>query len=66
FRVAKNPRVVAGVRIQDYDNYEASDLKTKLTALPGLFEAGSLKKISEILTVAPCITVAQSKPECGS
>ncbi len=54
FRSAYNPRIVSGIRFQDYINYEAP-LGTPLMELPVLYEKGRLKKLSEIRTenIAP-------------
>jgi hypothetical protein len=49
FRSAFNTRVIDGVIFQDYINYEAP-LETPLKDLPKLYEQGSLKEVSQILT----------------
>ena len=48
FRVAKNPRMIKGIRFVDYDNYKTDDLNTPLEQLDELYEAGALTKVSEI------------------
>ena len=47
FRVAYNMQDVQGVRLQDYENYEAPK-ETSLSDLPSLYEAGELKLLSTI------------------
>tara|TARA_R110002167_G_scaffold36686_10_gene115883 strand:- start:1 stop:804 length:804 start_codon:yes stop_codon:yes gene_type:complete len=47
FRSAYNPRTVAGIRFQDYINYEAP-VNTPLKQLPKLYEEGRLKELSKI------------------
>ncbi|MEM1321911.1 MAG: DUF6503 family protein [Bacteroidota bacterium] len=47
FRSAYNPRIVDGIRFQDYINYKAPK-DTPLASLPQLFEAGQLKELSRI------------------
>jgi len=47
FREAIDPKVVDGIRFQNYINYKA-DKDTPLADLPTLFEAGDLKKLSVI------------------
>ena len=47
FREAYNPRIVAGLRFQDYVNYKAP-LETQLSELPDMLEAGTLKELSKI------------------
>lgn len=49
FRSAYNPRMVSGIRFQDFINYEAP-VGTPLDSLPGLYEAGKLKELSKIET----------------
>ncbi len=49
FRSAYNPRMVGGIRFQDYINYEAP-IGTPLNELPELYEAGKLKELSRIKT----------------
>ena len=49
FRSAFNPRTVSGIRFQDYINYEVP-VGTPLRDIPKLFEAGTLKELSQILT----------------
>ena len=49
FRSAYNPRMVGGIRFQDYVNYEAP-LGTPLNELPELYEGGKLKELSRIDT----------------
>ncbi len=49
FRSAYNPRMVSGIRFQDYINYEAP-IGTALDSLPKLYEAGKLKELSKIET----------------
>ena len=48
FRVAVDPRVKKGIRFVDYINYKTGELDTPLTELDDLYEAGKLKKVSEI------------------
>jgi hypothetical protein len=49
FREAYNTRVVEGITFQDYVNYKAP-VKTPLKELPALFEKGTLKELSRIIT----------------
>jgi len=49
FRAAYNPRVVDGVRFQDYINYKA-EIGTPLFDLPALYEKGELEELSRIDT----------------
>ncbi len=49
FRKAFNPRTVAGIRFQDYENYKAP-VSTDLAQLPQLWEAGKLELLSTIET----------------
>lgn len=48
FRVAVNPRKIKGIRFVDYLNYKTDDLDTPLEHLDEMYEAGRLKKVSEI------------------
>lgn len=48
FRVAVDPRTKNGIRFVDYINYKTDDLSTPLEELDELYEAGKLKKVSEI------------------
>ncbi|MEM9918315.1 MAG: DUF6503 family protein [Bacteroidota bacterium] len=47
FRSAYNPRIVDGIRFQDYINYKAS-ADTPLDSLPKMYEAGQLRELSRI------------------
>jgi hypothetical protein len=47
FRKAYNPRMVDGIRFQDYENYKA-DIDTPLEQLPALYETGNLELLSKI------------------
>ncbi len=47
FRAAYNPRIVGGIRFQDYENYSA-DKDDPIAGLPKQYEAGSLKLLSKI------------------
>ncbi|MEO1513711.1 MAG: DUF6503 family protein [Bacteroidota bacterium] len=47
FRSAYNPRIIDGIRFQDYVNYKA-DADTPLAQLPKLFEEGKLSELSRI------------------
>jgi len=47
FRVAYNPRVVDGIRFQDYINYK-HDAETPVTNLAALYQEGKLKELSRI------------------
>lgn len=47
FRKAYNPRVVAGIRFQDYINYKA-DKEASVEALDSLFLAGKLEELSRV------------------
>lgn len=49
FRSAFNPRTVAGIRFQDYINYEVP-IGTPLKDLSQLYEDGKLKELSKIIT----------------
>ena len=49
FRSAYNPRVLGGIRFQDYINFEAP-IGTPLKTLPVLYENGQLKELSRIIT----------------
>jgi hypothetical protein len=49
FRSAYHPRVVSGIRFQDFINYEAP-VGTPLDSLPRLYETGKLKELSKIET----------------
>jgi hypothetical protein len=49
FRSAYHPRMVSGIRFQDFINYEAP-VGTPLDSLPRLYEAGKLKELSKIET----------------
>lgn len=48
FRVAVNPREVAGIRFVDYENYKTDDLSIPLQELDDLYLAGDLDKVSQI------------------
>ncbi|MGB7842821.1 MAG: DUF6503 family protein [Salinimicrobium sp.] len=48
FRVAKNPRVLEGIRFVDYENYKTDDLSTPLQLLDDLYLQGKLTKVSHI------------------
>lgn len=48
FRKARNPRVIEGIRLVDYDNYKPLDAAAPLEKMDSLFENGKLKKVSEI------------------
>ncbi len=48
FRVAKNPRVLEGIRFVDYENYKTDDLDTPLQLLDDLYLQGKLTKVSHI------------------
>jgi hypothetical protein len=48
FRKAYQPRVVAGLRFQQYINYEPADPQADLAGMDKLFEAGQLKELSRI------------------
>jgi hypothetical protein len=48
FRVAKNPRVIKGIRFVDYENYKINDLSTPLPELDDLFMEDALIKVSDI------------------
>ncbi|HDZ14798.1 hypothetical protein LCGC14_1150270 [marine sediment metagenome] len=50
FRSAYDPRTIAGIRFQNYINYEAP-LGTPLKKLPELYEMDELKELSRIETV---------------
>lgn len=47
FRSAYNPRVIDGIRFQDYENYKAP-IDTDLSALPAMYEAEKLTLLSKI------------------
>ena len=47
FRKGYNPRVVGGLRFQDYINYKA-EMGTPVAALDSLYAAGSLEEVSRI------------------
>lgn len=48
FRAAYQPRVVAGLRFQQYINYEPAHQQVALADLDKLYEAGQLKALSRI------------------
>ena len=48
FRKAVNPRVVGGIRVQDYINYKPKDETIPLDSLEPLFVRGELEILSEI------------------
>ena len=48
FRKAINPRIVAGIRMQDYINYKPTEI-VPLDDLVPLFEKGALKELSRII-----------------
>jgi hypothetical protein len=48
FRQAYGPQVVAGVRFQQYINYEPAQQPARLEELDKLFEAGQLRELSRI------------------
>ena len=48
FRQAYNPQVVAGIRFQQYINYQPLSKQVTLTDLDKLFEAGQLEELSRI------------------
>ncbi len=51
FREAFNPRVVNGIRFEDYANYESKLFpQAPVTQLDSLFSAGKLQKLSGIVT----------------
>lgn len=48
FREAVNPRVVAGILLQDYVNYKPKDESIPIENLKSLYESGELEKLSDI------------------
>jgi hypothetical protein len=48
FREAVRPRIIEGIRFQDYINYKPADSKTPLNEMLALYENGTLSKLSEI------------------
>ncbi len=48
FRVAYNPRVIGGIRFQDYVNYKHDDANTPVANLATLYQEGKLKELSRI------------------
>jgi len=50
FREAYNPRVVAGLRFVDYNNFKPASLDVALKDLDQLFESGALQLLSKIET----------------
>jgi len=56
FREAINPRIINGVRIQDYINYKYQDLNIPIEQYTALFEKGKLSKLSEIILTDVQIT----------
>lgn len=48
FREAVNPREIGGIRFQDYINYTSEEKNFKIENYEQAFEAGSLKKVSDI------------------
>jgi len=49
FRKATNPRVVNGIRFQDYRNYKPQDKNTPISALEQLYVNGELELLSKIV-----------------
>ncbi len=49
FREAYHPRVVAGIRFQDYRNYRGQGDAAALSEQAALFRKGKLEKVSEII-----------------
>jgi len=50
FRTAYNPRVVNGVKFQDYVNYKPTDNSYGVDEAEGLYNEGKLEELSRILT----------------
>jgi len=50
FRVAYNPRIVGGIRFQDYVNYKPKDNSLSVNEAEKLFKNGELVKLSKIET----------------
>ena len=50
FRTAYNPRVVNGVKFQDYINYKPTDNSYGVDEAEGLYKEGKLEELSRILT----------------
>jgi len=48
FREAVNPRTIGGIRFQDYHNYTVAEKDFNIADYDKAFEAGKLKKLSEI------------------
>ena len=48
FRKAINPRIIAGIRFQDYINYKPKNKDIPLDSLEALFRAGALEEMSRI------------------
>lgn len=48
FRVTINPRVVNGLRVVDYINYEPKDLTIPIKDFESYFESGGMKELSRI------------------
>ena len=49
FRKAINPRMVNGIRIQDYENYMPEDKETPIDRMQDLYQSGQLELLSEIV-----------------
>ncbi len=49
FRVTTSKNKVAGLTVQDYDNYKADEKFPPLDSLPVYFERGNLQKVSSII-----------------
>lgn len=65
FRVAQNPRMVAGVRFQDYTNYRPASLDVELTSLPVRHQRGELIPVSTVKTEKVCVTYPERGKRCS-
>lgn len=65
FRVAQNPRAVAGVRFQDYANYRPTSLDVELTSLPARHQRGELVPVSTVKTEKVCVTYPERSKRCS-
>lgn len=61
FRKAVNPRVIGGIRVQDYINYKPKDETVPLDSLEPMFLAGELEVLSEIKLEDAVVTNVDKK-----
>jgi hypothetical protein len=61
FRKAVNPRVIGGIRLQDYINYKPEDETVHIDSLESMFVARELKILSEIKLENAVVTDISNK-----